>query len=53
MLSASNIKEIPIIAQMIERVSTSETLENFYETTRRNIPKEGHLRGTYCLYLQG
>jgi hypothetical protein len=38
-LTASNIT-----ALMMEAVSTSETLVNFYETTRRNIPKDSHLQ---------
>jgi hypothetical protein len=29
---------------MMEAASTSETLVNFYQTTRRNIPGESHLR---------
>jgi hypothetical protein len=32
-----------IIALMMEAVSTSEMSVNFYETTRRNIPEDGHL----------
>jgi hypothetical protein len=32
-----------ISALMMEAVSTSETSVNFYETTRRNIPEDGHL----------
>jgi hypothetical protein len=31
------------IALMMEAVSTSETLVNFYQTTRRNIPEDSHL----------
>jgi hypothetical protein len=31
-----------IIALMIEAVSTSETSVNFYQTTQRNIPEDGH-----------
>jgi hypothetical protein len=31
------------IALMMEAVSTSETLVNFCETTRRNIPEDSHL----------
>jgi hypothetical protein len=33
-----------IIALMMEAVSTSGTLINFYETTRRNIPDNSHLQ---------
>jgi hypothetical protein len=29
------------MALMMEAVSTSETSENFYQTTRRNIPEDG------------
>jgi hypothetical protein len=32
-----------VFALMMEIVSTSETSLNFYQTTRRNIPKDGHL----------
>jgi hypothetical protein len=28
---------------MLEAVSTSEMSVNFYQTTRRNIPKDSHL----------
>jgi hypothetical protein len=31
-----------LIALMMEAVRTSETLVNFYETTRRNIPEDSH-----------
>jgi hypothetical protein len=31
------------IVLMMEAVRTSETLVNFYETTRRNIPEGCHL----------
>jgi hypothetical protein len=31
---------------MMEAVSTSETLLNFYEITRHNIPEDYHLKGT-------
>jgi hypothetical protein len=30
--------------KMVEAVSTSETLANFYETTRRYIPEDSHFR---------
>jgi hypothetical protein len=29
---------------MMEAASTSETLVNFYQTTRRNNPEDSHLR---------
>jgi hypothetical protein len=32
-----------MIALMMEAVSTSETLVNFYQTTRRNNPEDSHL----------
>jgi hypothetical protein len=32
-----------IIVQMMEAANTSETSVNFYQTTRRNIPEDGHL----------
>jgi hypothetical protein len=32
------------IALMIEAARTSETLVNFYQTTRRYIPEDSHLR---------
>jgi hypothetical protein len=32
------------IALMMEAASTTETSVNFYETTRRNIPEDSHLR---------
>jgi hypothetical protein len=35
---------ISIIALMREGASTSETLVNFYKTTRRNIPEDSHLQ---------
>jgi hypothetical protein len=31
------------LALMVEAASTSETSVSFYETTRRNIPEDGHL----------
>jgi hypothetical protein len=33
-----------IIALMMEAAGTSETLENFYQTTRRYNPEDSHLR---------
>jgi hypothetical protein len=30
-------------SKIMEAVSTSETLVNFYQTTRRNIPGDSHL----------
>jgi hypothetical protein len=32
------------IALMMEAVSTSETSVNFYQTTRRNIPDDSHVK---------
>jgi hypothetical protein len=32
-----------IIALMMKAASTSETLVNFYQTTRLNIPEDSHL----------
>jgi hypothetical protein len=32
-----------IITLMMEAVSTSKTLVNFYQTTRRNNPEDSHL----------
>jgi hypothetical protein len=34
---------LTLIAMMMEAVSTSETSDNLYETTRRNIPEDSHL----------
>jgi hypothetical protein len=34
---------IKAIALMTEAASTSETLVNFYQTTRRNNPEDSHL----------
>jgi hypothetical protein len=39
--------ELPLIVLMMEAVSTSETSVNFYETTRRNNPKDSHLQTIY------
>jgi hypothetical protein len=33
----------PTIALMMEAASTSETLVNFYQTTRRYNPEDSHL----------
>jgi hypothetical protein len=33
-----------IIALIMDAAMTSETSANFYQTTRRNIPEDGHLR---------
>jgi hypothetical protein len=38
-----------LIALMMEAASTSETLVNFYQTTRRNIPEDSHLHFVYYL----
>jgi hypothetical protein len=32
------------VALMMEAVSISVTSANFYQSTRRNIPEDGHLR---------
>jgi hypothetical protein len=37
--------EYRAIALMMEAARTSETLENFYQTTRRYNPEDNHLRG--------
>jgi hypothetical protein len=52
-----------VIVLMMETVRTSETLVSFYQTTRRNIPEDGHLRQTlfpsvascalYCWLIYG
>jgi hypothetical protein len=34
---------------MMEAVNTSETSVNFYQTTRRNVPEDSHLRVVFCL----
>jgi hypothetical protein len=39
-----------LIALMMEAISTSETSINFYETTRRNIPEDGHLQNRFILH---
>jgi hypothetical protein len=36
---------------MMEAVRTSETSVNLYETTRRNIPEDGHLEGRFFVYF--
>jgi hypothetical protein len=38
-----------LIALMMEAASTSETLVNFYQTTRLNIPEDCHLQGIFVL----
>jgi hypothetical protein len=35
---------VAMIALMMEAARTSETLVNFYQTTRRNNPEDSHLR---------
>jgi hypothetical protein len=40
-----------LVALMMEAVSNSETLVNFYETTRRNIPEDCHLQVVQSLQL--
>jgi hypothetical protein len=39
-----------LIALMMEAANTSETSVNVYQTTRRNIPEDCHLR-EYFIYL--
>jgi hypothetical protein len=41
---------IRTIALLIEGVSTSETSVSFIETTRCNIPADGHLRNLFCFF---
>jgi hypothetical protein len=63
-LAASIVRAI-IIALMMEAARTSETLVNFYQTTRRNNPDDSYLhtrrredpkshgfKGAYCLQLR-
>jgi hypothetical protein len=38
-----------IIALMMEAARTSETLVNFYQTTRRYSPEDSHLQFLNCL----
>jgi hypothetical protein len=38
----TNVSQV-LAALMMEAASTSETLVNFYQTTRRNIPEDSHL----------
>jgi hypothetical protein len=40
----SEVLAASIIAQMMEAARTSETLVNFYQTTRRYNPEDSHLR---------
>jgi hypothetical protein len=40
------------ITLMMEAVSTSETLVNFYETTQHNIPEDSHLHNRCCVNLK-
>jgi hypothetical protein len=37
---------------MMERASTSETFVNFYQTTRRYNPEDGHLHTCPCENLK-
>jgi hypothetical protein len=39
----SDVFSVSIIRAMMEAASTSETLVNFYQTTRRNNPEDSHL----------
>jgi hypothetical protein len=40
---------IRVIALMMEAASTSETLVNLYQTTRRNNPEDSHLQVTHIV----
>jgi hypothetical protein len=52
MLTAIIIRAIrAIIALMMEAVSASEMLVNFYETTQRNIPEGCHLHHITLSFL--
>jgi hypothetical protein len=37
---------------MMEAVSSSETLVNLYQTKRRNIPEDSHIRTRRCENLK-
>jgi hypothetical protein len=37
-------RSLVVIALMMEAESTSQTLVNFYQTTRHNNPEDSHLR---------
>jgi hypothetical protein len=39
------------IALMMEAARTSETLVNFYQTTRRYNPEDSHLHPRYVFFL--
>jgi hypothetical protein len=39
-----------LIALMMEAARTSETLVNFYQTTRRYNPEDSHFHGLFWLY---
>jgi hypothetical protein len=43
----------PIIALMVEAVSTSETSVSFYGTTWHIIPEDGDLQSIYLAILSG
>jgi hypothetical protein len=43
LLRSRTSKFMRFIALMMEAASTSETLVNLYQTTRRNIPEDSHL----------
>jgi hypothetical protein len=47
-----NSFDITAIALMMETASTSETLVNFYQTTRRNDPEDSHLHTRRCENLK-
>jgi hypothetical protein len=41
-----------VITLMMEEVSACETSVNFYDTTRRNNPKDSHLHTPRCKNLK-
>jgi hypothetical protein len=41
-----------LIALIMDAARTSETLVNFYQTTRRYNPEDSHLQIYYCTYIQ-
>jgi hypothetical protein len=47
---ALTVSILKVTALKIEAVGTSEPLATFYETTRRNIPEDGHSQ-RLCLFV--
>jgi hypothetical protein len=39
-----------IVAPMLDKECSSETSENLYQITRRNVPEDSRLRGNRCWY---